>query len=267
MTKMKSEMLIYLISTMSPRANGIIIRLPEPRSDVEYLICCQIIGDEEVDSRLFERTDVKLLIMSGLGLTKSRNYLLKKFFENYTDSYAVITDDDVGFLEVSYSVIKSIALSKQADVVTGRVLTPDGYYFKSYKEEPFVHTSRTSNVVSSIEMVLSSELSKSNILFDERFGLGSTYKMGEEAIFIGDLIKCEYKVVFYPINLFIHPEESTGSRIDKSWFQAKAAFYARKYGKFLGAALLLRRLMRMMLFRRASFVDVLTSLTCFIRFK
>lgn len=198
MTKEKTELLVYLISTMYPRVNGLIQRLPKLKAGVEYLICCQMIGDEIIDVELLERTDVKLVVMHELGLTKSRNCLLKKFSEEYINSYAVITDDDVEFLDSSYRDIKLIAKSKNADVITGRVLTPEGHYFKGYSEESFVHTIRTSNVISSIEMVVSSGVVRGGVLFDERFGLGSMYKMGEEGIFIGDLIKKGIKSSFIP---------------------------------------------------------------------
>ena len=264
---MKSETLVYLISAMPPRINELISRLPQQEPGVDYLICCQTLGDCDIASRLSERADIRLWVMQELGLTKSRNSLLRTFFKDYSESYAVIADDDVEFLSVSYEDIKEIFSSTQATLVTGRVLTPNGSYFKNYKNDSFVHSSRTSNGVSSIEMIVSSELSNSKVYFDEKFGLGSTYKMGEEAIFIGDLIKKGYRVAYFPIDLFMHPNESTGSELDREWFLAKAALYARKYGKVTGAVLLLRRLFKLTMSRQVNFRNIIACLKCFIVFK
>ena len=67
------------------------------------------------------------------------------------------------------------------------------------------------------------------LAFDERFGLGTKLKRGEEEIFIQDLIKNGLWGVFYPIYIVKHPFESTGTKPMKESFRYffKGAFSER----------------------------------------
>ncbi len=264
---MINNKLVYLISTIYPSINNLIDKLPKVSSHVDFLICCQSENNITIDERFRLRGDTKIFIMKEFGLSKSRNLLLGEFFDKYKSSYAVITDDDVGFLELSYSDINSVAEKLNANVITGRVRTPDDQFFSPYRECSFKHNSRSSNCISSIEIILSSNLSDSKIRFDQRFGLGAEYKMGEEAIFVQDLINDGYKVMYHPLDIFIHPKESTGSMIDKAWFEAKGAFYARKYGKIVGGVLLFRRMINLKICGKVRDTHFGASLISLINFK
>ncbi|BFN32692.1 hypothetical protein VHTUMSATKI_28870 [Vibrio harveyi] len=262
---MKKERVVYLISTVYANIDNIFKKIPDKCEQIEYLICCQVRNGRELKSiendklQYLNRSDVNLSIMAELGLSKSRNFLLEQFFSQYVESFAVITDDDVEFIPLNYQNIDGIFKKLKSDVVTGRVLTPEGNYFSPYKSNYFKHNLRTSNSISSIEIILSSSLSSTKTRFDERFGLGAEFKMGEEAIYIGDLIKQGFNVSFYPLNTFYHPVESTGSKVDNDWFRAKGAFYARKYGKLIGGLLLLRRLSNMVLAKKANLKESMIS--------
>lgn len=68
-----------------------------------------------------------------------------------------------------------------------------------------------------------------NIFFDERFGLGTILRQGEEEILVNDLITAKLKGNYYPLYIVEHPFESTGSmpmKESKKYF-LKGAFSKR----------------------------------------
>jgi hypothetical protein len=202
------------------------------------------------------RGDVTLKVSTDVGLTKSRNELIRSFFLTYHQSFAIITDDDVQYCELRFNDIHDLWCKSKFDVLTCKVQLPDGGDFSPYKREGFQHTSRTINSVSSIEIIISSHINENigQVLFDEKFGLGSIYTMGEEAIFLSDILKRKGRIFFSPIYTFIHPKESTGSVVNDNWFFAKGAFYSRRYNRVLGACLLFRRMFKLCLKSRLNYI-------------
>ena len=69
--------------------------------------------------------------------------------------------------------------------------------------------------VSSIEITFSKKLiQESLVIFDENFGLGASFELGEEAIFLTDLKKKGYKVSYDPITVVQHDCETSSSKIN-----------------------------------------------------
>lgn len=264
---MNNKKLVYLISTMGPNIKRLYDIIPPYSFGIHFLICCQTKDEIDLKGVFEDRIDIDIFFMDEYGLTKSRNFLLETFYKKYENSFAVITDDDVTILPLTYECIERVSQRFCADIVTGRVLTPEGELFSNYPPKPCKHNFRSSNTISSIEMILSSRLERYGLRFDERFGLGAIYKMGEEGIFVGDAIRKGLNTIFYPIDIFIHPKESTGARIDIDWYKAKGAFYARRYGKFLGLFLLFRRLIQLKVHNNVKANYLAFSLLSFIKFK
>ena len=69
------------------------------------------------------------------------------------------------------------------------------------------------------------------VTFDENFGAGVENYLGDEYIFITDLLKKGGRATFLPLTIAIHPEESSGSR----WgtepdLRARARVFQRVFG-------------------------------------
>jgi hypothetical protein len=60
-------------------------------------------------------------------------------------------------------------------------------------------------------MIRVAEIRRLGIRFDESFGAGVENYLGDEYIFIADLIRAGGQGVFVPIVTAIHPEDSSGS--------------------------------------------------------
>lgn len=69
------------------------------------------------------------------------------------------------------------------------------------------------------------------IRFDEEFGAGAHNYLGDEYIFIADAIRAGLQGVHLPINLAVHPSESSGSRWgSKEDLEARAKVFTRVFG-------------------------------------
>lgn len=236
---MKSNKLVYLVSTNSRDISSLLNKVFEEistKKNIEFVISMQ--SDFPLDYK-FNIEGLTLLRCHGLGLSANRNFVLNYFQANYQNSYGIITDDDVDFNHsLTYDLVKESFSNNSADIITGKIKIDSNNDYKIYRKNGHQHNQRSINSVSSIEIIVKSDIDFP--LFDEEFGLGSKYKMGEEAIFLGDCLRKGLSVFYSPINLFYHPYESTGKSIDENWYLAKGAFYKRRYGFFWGFFLLVR---------------------------
>jgi hypothetical protein len=67
--------------------------------------------------------------------------------------------------------------------------------------------------------------------FDENFGAGADNYLGDEYIFITDLLKAGGSAIFLPITIAIHSEDSSGSRWGtESDLRARARVFQRVFG-------------------------------------
>lgn len=166
---------------------------------------------------------------SDRGLSKSRNRAIEKT----SAEIALISDDDVRFVpNLEQEIVQAFATYPEADVLTFRIKTPEGFPYKqSYKNTAFTHTSSSIYKVSSVEIAFRpARIKQANIRFDERFGLGAEFKSGEEVIFLNDCLKAGLKVMYVPLTVGIHPLESSGKILDKEYFRSKGAIIRRLYG-------------------------------------
>jgi len=225
--------LTILIATMNENLASLkekLLRLP---AHIDVVICHQITKEQddfegaknEIEAI---REGISVIQKRERGLSKSRNVALSAV----KSGVCLITDDDVEFDEHLYEQIKEAYKAyPDADVITFQAKTPEGEFFKSYKNESFVHTMKSAAKVSSIEISFKAEsIGKSGVFFDERFGLGSLYATGEEYIFLTDALKIGLTLRYYPKAIAIHPKESSGSVFDEKMFIAKGAMFARVFG-------------------------------------
>ncbi len=118
-----------------------------------------------------------------------------------------------------------------ADILVFQIYTPEGYPYKTYKDYIYKMNKFSIMKVSSVEIVFNKEsiLSK-NIGFDERFGLGSFFKSGEENIFLSDCLKSGLNIYAVNQKLVFHPFESSGKIINDNFFYDRGAVFFRIYG-------------------------------------
>ncbi|WP_187496839.1 glycosyltransferase [Erwinia aphidicola] len=243
------------ISTMNDGIQGLAQNLKGLEDLVSVIICHQVTNEKQYiyDDILGEKF-VTICQKRERGLSRSRNTLIN-VAESLSIDYLIISDDDV-----KYSIDN---LAKFIDYLDLQADIPVHYQFKSKDEngndrKKYPSTSYKLSwidifKVSSIEMCLNlSLISKKNLAFDEHFGLGAIYPVGEEAVILADIYRNEQDIYFFPIALTIHPIESTGSLLFTNGLmvESRGAMFRRCFGKLKGYSLTMAFWIKKFLLRR-----------------
>ncbi|AXG74938.1 glycosyltransferase family 2 protein [Flavobacterium arcticum] len=200
-------------------------------SDFNILIVNQTTPDNIIISNYIT---VKIINVFEKGLSKSRNLAL----DNVDSKLCVIVDDDVEFKEdFEKNILNTFNAEPDAALISFRVETKLGKLYKKYPEHRKIDLKATDRLnIMSIEMVLNKPvIDKYNIRFNEMFGLGAKFEMGEEAIFIDRLYKNKLKIVMEPKVIVTHENDTTHTKIDLSnkYYVQGALFTALYAGNYL----------------------------------
>ena len=175
---------------------------------------------------------VKVVNVFDRGLSKSRNIAI----QNSTKDILVFTDDDVVFeLGFEDKILKEFNSHNSFDGFRFKFKNELGKFVKKYPSRFQVKLNWFEVLnASSIELVFKRESIYNSVCFDECFGLGSMFSMGEEAIFLADVKRKKRKIGFVPHTLMMHNGFTTSSIIDQDllYFNQGAIFYRifkRKY--------------------------------------
>ncbi|MGF6190827.1 glycosyltransferase [Serratia sp. 2723] len=231
---MKAEL---LISTCNDRISGLydLVKKTAQENSIGVLIVHQVFDDiknEDYQSiysiiKGFSE-NVRIIQMNRKGLSVSRNEALN----NSIGKYLLICDDDV---DISISGILSVCdefeENPDSDIMFTQVLTPEGEYFKKYKDIKNENIYTLAGI-SSIEICLKREsFIRSKLQYDERFGLGAEYPSCEEFILLTDAYKYGLSMKRTKINVMTHPKESSGKQLtNDAILRAKGAAFCRVYG-------------------------------------
>ena len=207
--------LTIIISTLNERILNIEKAISLIHPQINYLIIHQ--NKKAIKTPEFlKREDIRIINTLSKGLSKSINIGLK----NCKTKYAIIGDDDVEYIEDGIIKILDIIKTSAPDFATFKIKTPnDEQDFKNYPLKK--HSFNDFYIpVASIEILLNiTKIKNKRLAFDERFGLGTILKRGEEEIFIQDLIRNGLMGFFHPIFIVKHPYESTGTLPIKESFR------------------------------------------------
>ena len=162
------------------------------------------------------------------GLSRSRNRAVGKA----TADICLISDDDIIFLERAQDIIlQAFADNPLADIITFQSCVPSGALRKTYPAKQRWHTQRSLMRVISFEIAFRKEsILRADLAFDERFGLGALFATGEENIFLLDGLRQGLKILYVPMPIVVHPEQSSGGNFDEAeLIVAKGAMFYRMF--------------------------------------
>lgn len=177
---------------------------------------------------------VRVINSFDKGLSKSRNLAL----DNSKCNLCVIADDDVVYEpDFEESILLAYNQNPEAALISFRVKTPKGVLFKKYSQERVTANFFQRLNIMSIEMVVNRMICDT-IRFNENFGLGARFPMGEEAIFINELHKKKLAILNEPATIVTHPEITSNDRVtveEKYYIQGAlfTALFGNRYLKWL----------------------------------
>lgn len=169
------------------------------------------------------------VMLNNKGVAKSRNQALK----HCKTEYLLFADDDITFNEAG--IVEAISYLDQnpnCDILLMQAVSPDGKLRKSYPTKAHKLTKFNSAKAATYEMMVRVPAShKKNIWFDENFGAGVENYIGDEYIFITDLLKSGSKGQFLPITIATHPVESSATPwTSEKAIKARAKIFTRVFG-------------------------------------
>jgi glycosyltransferase involved in cell wall biosynthesis len=224
------------ISTNQHDIGGLISRLSEKYPYLNFLIVWQT-AESSLGSSVRLPENIRVILSNSEGLSVSRNIALR----NAKKKYVLLSDDDVDYVENLEEIVKhGLIACQDAAVFIFRVKTQEGALYKKYSDRLFQHNRLSVLRVSSIEIVINLDLvAKSHVKFDSGFGLGARYPLGEEAIFLSDVLKSGLDILGIPGIIVVHDESSSSGSYNEIYMRARGALFFRIFGRLAYPLLLL----------------------------
>ena len=224
--KMMSERPVLTIaySTLPSRIKS--IKFPNPQEDREVLVLVQ---NQDESSYVFNARAAKLVELKNRGVAKSRNAAI----DRASGKYLLFGDDDITFDEGGIATaVTYFENNPDCSLILARAIDESGNLRKNYVSSKMPIRLTNSARVATYEMLVRVDaIRERKIRFDEDFGAGADNYLGDEYIFVADALRAGLKGVHLPINLAVHPAESSGSRWGtKEDLQARAKVFKRVFG-------------------------------------
>lgn len=242
---MQEKLLTIGYSTLADRLSNI----KPPKVDLPHDVFISIQNPQKVEFNLPTNFDFQYIKTEDQGVTKSRNLVLNQV----KTKYLLFADDDIAFVSKGIeSAVSYLEANPNCDLVLAQAMDTEGVLRKTYPKREAKLTRFNSARAGTIEMIVRVDSVRSKgVAFDENFGAGAQNYLGDEYIFITDLLKAGGSATFLPITIAIHPEDSSGSlwgtepdlRVRARVFQRvfgglapfiRAGFYLKNFRKFGG---------------------------------
>lgn len=200
-------------SSLAGRAGA--IQVPGPDLAAECVVVIQT-GAGTADAATIasevarlEDAGARVVLLDSRGVAKSRNEVLRQA----RTRFVLFSDDDVTVEPAGVAAAIDHLRRTGHALALGRAVDHDGALRKAYPASVEALTLYNSAKAATYEMIVDVERSRSaNVWFDERFGAGAPLYLGDEYIFIADLLRAGLKADAVPFTVAAHPVESSGSR-------------------------------------------------------
>ena len=202
-----------------------------------------------------EFESVKVINSFEKGLSKSRNLGIK----NASKSLLILTDDDVVFADdFCEKVIHSFTSFPNQNILRFQVQSFEKKFLRNYPTN-FIESLNKFELLNtmSVELVFKkSVFDVSTIMYDENFGLGAKFVLGEENSILLDFNKENVTVGFVPEVLCYHDEKHSSVNLSKpAVYYSSGAFFYRNFGSTYQFWILLKLFFELKQ-RKISFADL-----------
>lgn len=235
------------ISTMNDGVYSALSNSKDISRECDIIICQQVSDASAVfPMESYDLSSINVIVKYEKGLSRSRNTLLQAAMDQGYD-FLIISDDDVKYIPEGLSNLIDHLSTHRHQHLQFQSTNEHDELRKKYKKKSFTLSSLDILKVSSIEMCLNiGLLKKQNIRFDESFGLGAGWPVGEEAVMLSDIQNSGQEIVFLPISVTNHPDESTGEKLffDALMLKSRGVLFRRCYGAAKGLIITLLFWMR-----------------------
>lgn len=221
----EDHILCVAVSTVGTGLHGIVLPPPSPR--LRFLVLVQTPVPDGGDP--FEvRGDVETLWLDTVGLSQSRNAALL----HGKSAFLAFADDDMrldpgGLMRLADHLAANPDLDFAAGWREGRLPV------RGARAERHRLTLRNSGRVCAPElMIRRSAVTERGISFDTGFGKGARYALGEDYVFVADMLRAGLRGEALPVVVGAHEGQSSGEIWhDTAILQARLAVQRRVFGR------------------------------------
>lgn len=231
MVQMKKVALEILVSTMNRTDLSFLDPMFPGRklSEFHILVINQTTSDKILES---DQENIRIINSFEFGLSKSRNLALK----NSIGEVALIADDDIHYLP-RFDKIVLDAFEKYPDA---GLITFQMDSCGNTKHKKYIHSVHRITTLfqqpkpSSVEMAVQPKLLvKKDICFNEFFGLGAEFQVGEESVFLNAMLRKNIPVYHVPVVIVQHAAQTTGSKQgSEKYIYALSGMKYLEYGRW-----------------------------------
>lgn len=200
-----------LISTMNQKSLDFLFPMFPLKHFSNYNIL--IINQSKTTTLLSELPSVRVINTPAVGLSRSRNLAI----ENAIGKILIIADDDVIYQnDLIEKIITAYNKFDKATIINFCAIKEKGVSLKKYPGVSKLQLNAFEIFnISSVEMTINKEkLDSTGIRFDENFGLGSSFELGEEAVFLFDLKHKKQQIAFENQVIVKHEGLTSSDKID-----------------------------------------------------
>lgn len=167
-----------------------------------------IVNQTDENHLLFsDMPNVRVINSFDKGTTKSRNLAIK----NSIGQLCLIADDDTTYVKNLKNIICDAYDNNEAcDFITFRALDEDNRLYTKYPHKGIQNRSSLRSIYSWVITFKRMRLKKSNLLFDEDFGINAVFHPGEEFVFLRDAHAMGMKIFHQPQIIVSHPNKTSG---------------------------------------------------------
>ncbi|MEZ5910808.1 MAG: glycosyltransferase family A protein [Paracoccaceae bacterium] len=144
----------------------------------------------------------------------------------------IFADDDIVLDQKGLDAgLAAFAADPDLVLLLGRSVDPDGNLRKSYDRQARALTRFNAAKAATFEMMIrTGGVAEARVRFDEGFGAGAPNHLGDEYIFIADLLRAGCRCVSIPVVFATHPAESSGLRWSaRENLRARVAVFRRVF--------------------------------------
>ena len=186
------------------------------------------------------KENIRVINSFDKGLSRSRNLAIA----NAKGEICLIADDDEVFVKgFDQIIITSFKKHKDSSIIRFKIKTPEGGFLKKYPKKIIQKISALQILnTSSIEIAFRKlDILNYKLRFNEHFGLGGLFKLGEENLFLYDAKSTGLGMLFFPETIASHPKLSTISKVNlKDRYLAQGAVFHYLFGKKMYMWLLIK---------------------------
>lgn len=179
------------------------------------------ITKKDIETTTILKQKNRILSYYEKGLSKSRN----RAIENSNEEIILISDDDMIYSsEYEKTIIKAYEKYKDADIIAFVVENENRDRAKKILNKTKIRYLMSMKLQSVQLTMKSKSIADNKMKFDEDFGAGSMFFMGEENIFLFDCLRKKMKIYYVPEKIAILKDGKS------SWFDGYNERYFRSRG-------------------------------------